>query len=219
VSGGLQTVIAATYVQDLDASRGFYEVLGFTEVRSGASPQAAWSELTGDGYKVLLVSTNPPLAVPRLPLLFYFFYADLAAQIGSLQAAGLQFEDLGHPEHARGGEIKLADPDGNTVLAGQRHPAPTVQPPVGPGGVRFSLLKEAAEAVAQRGTPGIRCQVSGRQWEPCGSSAQVRIADSAGDTVWVCLPHADDILISVPGAFITTPDDRGIAAFLANRRQ
>ena len=35
----------------------------------------------------------------------------------------------------------------------------------------------------------------------------------------VCLPHADDVLISVPGAFVTIPDDRGIAALLANRHR
>ena len=218
-SSGPQTAIAATYVQDLDASRRFYEVLGFTEARSGASPEAAWSELIGGGHEVLLVSTSPPLAIPRLPLLFYFFYADLAAQVAALKAAGLQFEHLGHPEHAPGGEVKLADPDGNTVLVGQRHHSLAGQLPPGPMEARFSLLKEAAAAVAQRGAPGIHCQVSGEHWAPCGSVAELRIADSAGDTVWVCLHHADDILIGVPGAFITTPDERGIAAFLANRQR
>jgi catechol 2,3-dioxygenase-like lactoylglutathione lyase family enzyme len=219
VSGGPQTVIAAAYVHDLDASRRFYEVMGFSEVRSGASPKAAWSELASGGYKLLLVATSPPLAVPSFPLLFYFFYADLAAQTGALHAAGLHWQHLGHPAHAPGGEINLTDPDGNTVLAGQRHPAPAAELPPGPPEERFSLLKEAAAAAAQRSSPGIRCQVSGEQWAPCGAAGELRIADSAGDTVWVCLAHADEILVSVPGTFITSAEVGGIAAFLANRQR
>jgi len=34
---------------------------------------------------------------------------------------------------------------------------------------------------------------------------------------WACLTHADEILVTVPGAFITDQDDRGIAGFLAQR--
>ena len=65
-----QSMIVATYVRDIDASRAFYELLGFTDKRSGASPDSAWSELSGAGHLILLVATDPPLAVPRLPLLF-----------------------------------------------------------------------------------------------------------------------------------------------------
>ena len=191
-------MIVATYVRDIDASRAFYELLGFTEKRSGASPDSAWSELSGAGHLILLVATDPPLAVPRPPLLFYFFVAHLEAQLASLAAAGVTSGYLGQPPHAPGGEAKLTDPDGTT---------------------RFSLLSQAAAAVAARGKPGVRCQVSGEQWVPCGQIAEVRIADSAGDTVWVCLVHADEILLSVPGAFITSPEERGIAAFLAGRHR
>jgi hypothetical protein len=43
----------------------------------------------------------------------------------------------------------------------------------------------------------------------------VKLADSLGDSVWACLPHAEDILVTVPAAFIASHDDRGIAVFLA----
>jgi catechol 2,3-dioxygenase-like lactoylglutathione lyase family enzyme len=212
-------MIVATYVRDIDASRAFYELLGFTEKRSGASPDSAWSELSGAGHLILLVATDPPLAVPRLPLLFYFFVAHLEAQLASLAAAGVTSGYLGQPPHAPGGEAKLTDPDGNTVLIGQRVAAAAGTSPDPDGTTRFSLLSQAAAAVAARGKPGVRCQVSGEQWVPCGQIAEVRIADSAGDTVWVCLVHADEILLSVPGAFITSPEERGIAAFLAGRHR
>lgn len=34
------------------------------------------------------------------------------------------------------------------------------------------------------------------------------------DAVWVCLTHADEILMTVPVAFIASQGGRGIAAFL-----
>ena len=45
----------------------------------------------------------------------------------------------------------------------------------------------------------------------------MKLADSGGDTVWACLAHADEILVTVPGAFIADQGDRGIAGFLAHR--
>jgi hypothetical protein len=46
----------------------------------------------------------------------------------------------------------------------------------------------------------------------------VKLADSGGDTAWVCLTHADEILVTVRGAFIASEDDQGIAGFLSRRR-
>ena len=43
----------------------------------------------------------------------------------------------------------------------------------------------------------------------------MKLADSAGDTVWACLAHADEILVTVPGAFIASQDGEGLAAFLS----
>jgi hypothetical protein len=45
----------------------------------------------------------------------------------------------------------------------------------------------------------------------------VKLADSAGDTAWACLAHADEIVVTVPGAFVASQDDRGIGAFLSRR--
>jgi hypothetical protein len=51
---------------------------------------------------------------------------------------------------------------------------------------------------------------------PCPDEAEVKLADSAGDTVWACLRHADEILVTVPAAFIASPDE-GIAGFMSRR--
>jgi hypothetical protein len=46
--------------------------------------------------------------------------ADLDAAVSRLAVAGLPFDHQGHPQHAPGGEVKVLDPDGNTILLGQR---------------------------------------------------------------------------------------------------
>jgi hypothetical protein len=62
------------------------------------------------------------------------------------------------------------------------------------------------------------CQVSDTRAAPCGRWAEVKLADAAGDTVWACLAHADEILVTVPGSFIASQDEQGIGRFLSRRR-
>jgi catechol 2,3-dioxygenase-like lactoylglutathione lyase family enzyme len=215
----VQSMVAATYVRDIDASRGFYELLGFREHSTGKAATSAWSDLHQGDLVVLLTSTRPPIEVPRLPLLFYFFVDDLGAVVKALAAGGVEAAHMGHPPHALGGEVKLLDPDGNTVLLGQRERSAS-QPAAAAdeGWSRFSLLKEAASAVAARGGTTLVCQVHSPHRAPCQKRADVKLADSAGDTVWACLDHADEVLMTVPTAFIASEDDRGITGFMSRRR-
>ena len=215
----VQSMIAATYVRDIGTSRSFYELLGFQEQSSGKADTSAWSALHHNGHVVLLASTRPPLGIPPLPLLFYFYVDDLDAVVGVLGAAGVDVAPMGHPPHALGGEAKLLDPDGNTVLLGQ-HERSASQPPAADdvASPHFSLLKEAAALVEARGGTTATCQVGEFHGVPCRKKADVKLADAAGDTVWACLAHADEILLTVPGAFIASQGDDGLAAFLSRRR-
>ncbi len=168
---------------------------------------------------VLLASTRPPLEVPRLPLLFYFFFEDLDSVVGVLDTAGVETVRVGHPPHALGGEVKALDPDGNTVLLGQQERSASPVPAAGDDGApRFSLLKEAAALVQARGGTTVTCQVNDVRSIPCPDKAEVKLADSRGDTVWACMSHADEILVTVPEAFLASEDDQGIATFLRSRR-
>ena len=54
-----------------------------------------------------------------------------------------------------------------------------------------------------------------KRWR-CPDQAEVKLADSQGDSAWVCLPHAEEILVTVPTAFIASHDGHGAAAFLAS---
>jgi catechol 2,3-dioxygenase-like lactoylglutathione lyase family enzyme len=213
-------MVAVTYVRDIDTSRAFYELLGFREQRSGKADTSAWLALYQGGHTVLLASTRPSLAVPRLPLLFYFYFDDVDAVAGRLEAAGITVSHMGHPPHALGGEAKVTDPDGNTVLLGQRERSAS-QPAAADDETspHFSLLREAAALVAARGGTTATCQVGDFDGSPCPKKAEVKLADSGGDTAWACLTHADDVLVTVPGAFIASQDGHGIAAFLSRRGQ
>ena len=211
----VRSMVAATYVNNLDASRAFYGLLGFREHSSGKADGSAWAVMQHEDVSVLLALTGSALDIPALPLLFYFFYDDIEAVADTLEGAGVTVTRTGHPPHALGGEVKVLDPDGNTVLLGQRE-RPASQVPAGDEGlIRFSILREAAALVSARGGARRACQVTGRDGGRCPEEAEVKLADSLGDSAWVCLPHAEEILVIVPAAFIASHDDRGIAAFLA----
>jgi len=213
---GLQSTVAVTYVRDIDRSRAFYELLGFGPHSSGAGPASGWLYLQQDDHFVLLATTQPPLDIPALPLLFYFFVADLDALVAVIRAAGTQADHLGFPPHARGGEVRVLDPDGNTVLLGQAGRLESQPPAEEQDSPHFSFLKEAADLVRVRGAAVPGCGVRSFRGVPCGNDAEVKLADSAGDTVWACLGHADEILVTVPAAFIASPDE-GIAGFMSRR--
>src|ERR1022692_884041 len=215
----VQEMVAATYVRDIDVSRRFYELLGFAEDSTGRAATSGWSALQQGGYLVLLASTNPPLDVPQLPLLFYFFFDEVDAVIARLRAGGVDVVHVGYPPHALGGEAKLLDPDGNTVLLGQRDRSASQQQPADDSAPHFSVLREAAALVSARGGVKTSCQVNDLSGKPCRQKADVKLADAAGDSVWACLDHADEMLVTVRGAFIASPADEGIASYLARRRR
>jgi catechol 2,3-dioxygenase-like lactoylglutathione lyase family enzyme len=211
----VQSMIAVAYVKDIDASRAFYELLGFHEHSSGTAEISAWLVMRYEQVSVLLAMTGPALDIPPLPMLFYLFYDDLGAVLGVLGRAGVPVTRTGHPPHALGGEVKVLDPDGNTVLLGQRERSASQEPADDEGQIRFSILREAAALVASRGGARRECQVTGPDGQRCPDQAEIKLADSLGDSAWVCLIHAEQILVTVPAAFIASPDGRGIAAFLA----
>jgi hypothetical protein len=168
---------------------------------------------------VLLASTTPPLELTQLPLLFYFYFDDVDAAIEMLRAGGVEVARMGYPPHALGGEAKVIDPDGNTVLLGQRERSASQPPPAGEdASPHFSLLAESAAVVAARGGGSTVCQVRDIDGKRCRQKARIKLADSAGNSMWACLDHADEILVTVRGAFIASSSEEGISAYLSRRR-
>lgn len=63
----VRSMVAAAYVRDIDASRAFYELLGFGEHSGGKAETSAWSVMQHDGVSVLLASASPSLGIPPQP--------------------------------------------------------------------------------------------------------------------------------------------------------
>jgi hypothetical protein len=128
-------MVAVTYVRDIGTSRAFYELLGFGEHSSGKADTSAWLALHRDGHYVLLASTWPPLDIPRLPLLFYFWFDDLDAVLGALDAARVEVAHMGHPPHALGGEVSCSTPTATPSCSASgsdrrpSRPRPMTRPP------------------------------------------------------------------------------------------
>lgn len=219
MQNGVQAQVPVLYVADADAARQFYEIFGYSEVRSGGDGQSRWSHLQCGELALLLAALTPRLFNVRLPLLIYLYVDDLTATIDRLTAAGYAVERAGYPEHAPGGECRTTDPDGNVVVFGQRRAVPgQARSPEAGREDRFSLIREAAGAVRQRSGAPARCQIGGPRGEPCPEPAEVKLADSWGDTVWGCMAHADETLLNARGAFLATEDGQGLGTFLRTRR-
>lgn len=215
---GVQAAVPVCYVRDLERAREFYALFGYEQRRHGGDADARWCYLQCGEHTLLLAYVQPPLIQVELPLLIYLYVTDLAAVRERFERAGHAFELVGYPDHAPGGEARTIDPDGNVVLFGQRS-AVAAEARAEPTGAaaRFSLIKQAAEAVSRRGGAPAGCQIMTAAGRACSNPAEVKLADTWGVTVWGCLPHADEALINAPGAFIATEDAQGLGPWL-NRR-
>jgi catechol 2,3-dioxygenase-like lactoylglutathione lyase family enzyme len=215
----VQAAVPVVYVRDIELSQAFYALFGYTGQRSGSDGDARWSYLQCGEHTLLLAFVQPPLIPTELPLLIYLYITDLADAREQLDQAGQEYELVGYPDHAPGGEIRTRDPDGNVVLIGQRTaiPAQDRTEPAGPQ-ARFSLIKQAAEAISRRGGAPSSCQVGAADRTRCTRPAEIKLADSWGTTVWSCLLHTDEALIQASGAFIATEDAHGLEPWLSRRQ-
>ncbi len=215
----VQAAVPVVYVRDLELSQAFYALFGYGEQRSGGDGDARWSHLQSGEHTLLLAFVRPPLVPVELPLLIYLYVTDLTEVRDQFDKAGHEYELVGYPDHAPGGEIRTHDPDGNVVLVGQRTavPAQNRAEPTGQE-ARFSLIKQAAEAINRRGGAPSACQVGAADGTRCTRPAEIKLADSWGTSVWSCLLHTDEALIQASGVFIATEDAHGLGPWLGRRR-
>lgn len=71
-------------------------------------------------------------------------------------------------------------------------------------------LRTAAEAIRHRAHPD-SCEL-GRQ-QACPQPAELKVADSWGDSAWACTDHAEEVILSVSSVFIADEALGGLAAF------
>jgi catechol 2,3-dioxygenase-like lactoylglutathione lyase family enzyme len=192
-------MVVAIRVTNVAVSSGFYRALGFIEEPGelDADPDSA---VLRHGECGLLLAPGLMAAGGSGPALLSVLVDDVDAVLGALRDGG--FEVSGPVvQRAPRSQVALLDPDGNTVLIGQQ----------------ARSLRDGLAAIFSRTAAG--CEVRDVDRRSCEQDATVKLADSAGHAVWACLDHADEILVTVSGAFIASQADRGLAAFLARRRE
>lgn len=210
-------VVPVVYVTDVARSERFYGLLGFGALLSGTDETWQWSVLQAGERSLLLASNGTSPGPDPGPAVLYINVSDLESVSRALTGAGTVVEPLGFPDHAPGGEARVADPDGHGILLGQ--PTGIPREAAGDAQNRLGTLQAAAEAVQRRGGAEQLCQVGGGSGESCDRVAKVKLADSWGDTVWSCIEHADEVLINAPGTFLATEDSQGLGQYLRLRRR
>lgn len=218
MSHEVSSVVPVIYVTDVERSERFYALLGFTVSGSGSGSDDAWrwSFLQCGERSLLLASDGTAPGPDPGPASLYVSVTDLQSVGRALAEVGITLEVIGYPDHAPGGEARISDPDGHGILLGQ----PTGVPPAAADGDdgRRGTLKAAAAAMQQRGVEAHLCQVGTTAGGSCDRPAEVKLADSWGDTLWSCMAHADEVLINARGAFIATEDGQGLGQYLRLRR-
>lgn len=61
-------------------------------------------------------------------------------------------------------------------------------------------------------------RISGWRGAEASAGAEVKLADSWGDTVWGCMAHAEEALLNARGAFLASEDGLGLGPFLRARQ-
>lgn len=115
-------------VSDLEASRAFYEALGF--VTRGGDADNGWLILTQGDTKIGLfqgmfpknmLTFNPGWDADAQPLAEFL---DVRAIQERLDAAGIELTSRTEPDGTGPAHISLTDPDGNPILIDQHVPRP-----------------------------------------------------------------------------------------------
>lgn len=213
----VRALTPVVYTSELGASIGFYQLLGFESVMHGDDGEWAWSyERCGDVS--LLVASGGSIPQDAGPVTFYFQTDDVAGLQERLREADVPVEHLGHPDHAPGGEIRVLDPDRRVVMVAQTTGAPALALGKQPDN-RTSILNQAADALRRRDQTPHACEIPMIDGERCSRPAEVKLADSWADNAWSCLPHADEVLFTVRGAFLAAEDAEGLGPYLSRRRR
>jgi hypothetical protein len=225
----VRSVVPVVYVADQARSRAFYRLLGFAVTATGSDAGWQWTLLQSGELSVMLATGTDDVQPDSGPAVIYVVLAALDPVITALTAAGHPVDHLGYRDHAPGGEARATDPDGHGIMLGQPTgmapaegtPGPGAAPAAGDGqptDTRGGMLRAAADAVARRGGSVRRCEVGLPGGTPCPADAEVKLADSWGDTAWACIRHADEVLVNARGAFIANEDAQGLGQFLRVRR-
>ena len=136
-------VVPYLHVADVEQAVGFYAALGFDEDGwyRKSNGQAIWASVKylgpgGAAAEVFFARADAPVIPEQQAVILYMYSRDVQSLRSHLLACGLHdggeycgqpgpnngrrvvFE-VYHPNHMKGGELRVADPDGYCLLVGQ----------------------------------------------------------------------------------------------------
>ncbi|BCJ39676.1 hypothetical protein GCM10010168_78690 [Actinoplanes ianthinogenes] len=173
----------------------------FRELAGRAGLAACWSTpiLARDGG--LLGTFAMYHRAPRVPQEF-----DLALARVFAGTAALAIERH-HTEQAR----QAAEHELATVLDAERELRAEAEQRAAAAAQLTERIRAAAAAQATQPHPD-RCQLGGESG--CGEPAEIKVADSWGDSAWGCPAHVEEAIINVRSVFIANEELGGLGAYL-----
>src|SRR4051812_10962623 len=114
-------LIPYAHVADVQRSVDFYRLLGLEVVHTHEpGGRLVWAHLyRHDGARLMLALADGPFDREQQAVLFYCWTPDVRALRDELLAAGVPVGEVTRPFYMPAGEIRMEDPDGYVVLAGQ----------------------------------------------------------------------------------------------------
>jgi len=120
-------LVPMLHVSDVERSVAFYQHLGF-KIGNRVPPAGpiGWCWLYQPaapdwkrGANLMLTCAECPIHADQQSALFYLYAQDLVALRNALVQAGLQPDEIKHPEYLPEGEFRLTDPDGFCLMVAQ----------------------------------------------------------------------------------------------------
>jgi hypothetical protein len=115
----LRSFVPMAHVKSVPESIRFYRLLGF-ELRNTFVPpdrsEPVWAWLESGNARLMVAAADEPVVPSQQAVLFYLYCDDVPGKRTELQAHGLAVGVIGSPFYAPGGEFRVEDPDGYTIM-------------------------------------------------------------------------------------------------------
>tara|TARA_R110002073_G_scaffold118918_1_gene258635 strand:+ start:532502 stop:532954 length:453 start_codon:yes stop_codon:yes gene_type:complete len=131
-------LVPFVHVTDVEASLSFYSLLGFTPANAMKDKHGKmfWVFAKSSAAEIMLARASGPIDAEKQAVIFYMYSHDLSALRATLIEGGLRdageycgartpddttqmVHEIAHPDHMKGGEMRVIDPDGYVILVGQ----------------------------------------------------------------------------------------------------
>lgn len=131
-------LVPFVHVTDVQASLSFYAMLGFTPVdaMNDEHGNMFWVRAQSLAAEIMLAQASGPIDAEQQAVLFYMYSPDLSTLRATMIERGLRdagvylgarspddttrmVHAIAHPDHMKGGELRVIDPDGYVILIGQ----------------------------------------------------------------------------------------------------